>query len=60
MWTDLLPLLGLVLRFLAYCAVIVAVFLAERLLAGTEVVGFVVLVALGGHLVHVAGRDIRL
>lgn len=60
MWTDLLALFRLVLRFLAYCAVIVATFLGERLLLGSEVIGFIVLTVLGAHLVHLAGRDIRL
>ena len=60
MWNDLKPLLGLVLRFLFCCAVIVSVFLVEKLVLGTQLIGFAVFAALAVYLVRAAGTHIRL
>lgn len=60
MWKNLKPLLGLVLRFLSCCVVIVSVFLVEKLVLGTRLVAFAVFAVLAVYLVRVAGRHIRL
>ncbi len=60
MWDYCLPLLRLFLRFVACSAVIVAVFLLEKLFLGTELIGFAVFAALGIYLVHAAGAATRL
>lgn len=60
MWNDLKPLLGLVLRFLFCCALVVAAFLVEKLVLGSQIIGSVVFAALAVYLVRAAGRHIKL
>ncbi len=60
MWSYLAPLFRLFLRFIASCAVVVSVFLLEKLFLGTELIGFAVFAVLGIHLLRVAKTDITL
>ena len=60
MWNDLKPLIGLVLRFLFCCALIVAAFLVEKLVLGTQIIGSAVFAVLAVYLVRAADRHIRL